>query len=95
MQRKETRRIAIGDRFIGGGAPILVQSMTNKPASDFEGTLHQIRTLADAGCDIVRVTVPNREAVRCLYRLKENAPHCFSLKKAGRKATHQYGCGLW
>ncbi|MBQ4036686.1 MAG: flavodoxin-dependent (E)-4-hydroxy-3-methylbut-2-enyl-diphosphate synthase [Clostridia bacterium] len=73
MHRKETRRIAIGNRFIGGGSPVLVQSMTNKPASEFEGTLHQIRTLAEAGCDIVRVTVPNREAVRCLYRLKENS----------------------
>lgn len=71
-QRKMKKIIEIGDRRIGGGLPILVQSMTNTPTNDFEATLHQIRDLEDAGCDIVRFTVPDFDAVRNVARLKEN-----------------------
>ena len=70
--RKITKKIKIGDRFIGGGLPVLVQSMTNTPTDKFEETLAQIQMLENAGCDIVRVTVPDFDAVRNLYRLKEN-----------------------
>ncbi len=71
--RKMTKKIKIGHREIGAGLPILVQSMTNTPTQEFEATLHQIRSLEAVGCDIVRVTVPDFDAVRNLYRLKENS----------------------
>lgn len=72
MARKITKKIKIGSRFIGGGEPILVQSMTCTPTTDFEATLAQIRSLEDAGCDIVRFTVPDHDSVRNIARLKEN-----------------------
>ena len=72
MARKITKKIKVGSRFIGGGEPILVQSMTCTPTTDFEATLAQIRSLEDAGCDIVRFTVPDHDAVRNIARLKEN-----------------------
>lgn len=73
MARKITKKIKIGSRFIGGGEPILVQSMTCTPTTDFEATLAQIRSLEEAGCDIVRFTVPDHDAVRNIARLKENS----------------------
>ncbi len=72
MARKITKKIQIGSRFIGGGEPILVQSMTCTPTTDFEATLAQIRSLEEAGCDVVRFTVPDHDAVRNIARLKEN-----------------------
>ena len=57
--RKLTRRVMIGDVPVGGGAPISVQSMTNTPTEDAATTLEQIHRLAEAGCQIVRVAVPN------------------------------------
>jgi len=72
LTRKLTKKIKIGSRFIGGGEPILVQSMTCTPTTDFEATLAQIRSLEEAGCDVVRFTVPDHEAVRNIARLKEN-----------------------
>ncbi len=71
--RKMTKKVRIGDRAIGGDSPILIQSMTCTPTSDFEGTLGQILELEKAGCDIARVTVNNMDAVRNVYRLKENS----------------------
>lgn len=73
MSRKITKKIQIGDRYIGGGLPVLVQSMTNTPTGEFEATLNQIRELEEAGCDIVRFTVPDFDAVRNIARLKENS----------------------
>ena len=72
IQRRHTRTISIGNRAIGSDHPILIQSMTNTPTSDFEATLAQIRALENAGCDLVRFTVPDRDAVRNIARLKEN-----------------------
>ncbi len=73
MTRKITKKIKVGSRVIGGGEPILVQSMTCTPTTDFEATLAQIRSLEQAGCDIVRFTVPDHEAVRNIARFKENS----------------------
>ncbi len=73
MSRKITKRIQIGDRFIGAGLPVLVQSMTNTPTGEFESTLAQIRELEAAACDVVRFTVPDFDAVRNIARLKENS----------------------
>ena len=58
-----TRQIMVGGIPIGGGAPVVIQSMLNTKTTDVEGSLAQIRQLAAAGCEIVRVTLPSREAV--------------------------------
>lgn len=72
MERKITKQVKIGDVFIGGGAPISVQSMLNKPAEDIEGSVKQALELQKAGCNIIRAAVPNKEAVKLIEALKEN-----------------------
>ncbi len=59
---------------LGGGAPVSIQSMTNTPTHDVDATLAQIRALAAAGCDIVRVAVPDLEAARAIGTLKAGGP---------------------
>lgn len=71
MYRDETKVIRIGNRVIGGGNPILIQSMTNTPTEDTEATVAQILRLEEAGCDIIRSTVPNMEAAESLGRIKK------------------------
>lgn len=66
IQRKKTRQIHIGPVAIGGGAPISVQSMTNTKTTDTEATVAQIRALQAAGCDIVRLAVPDMDAAKNL-----------------------------
>ena len=72
MLRDTTKKIRIGDRVIGGGSPILIQSMTNTKTEDADATTAQIRRLCDAGCEIVRVTVPTPEAAKALSDIKKN-----------------------
>lgn len=72
MERK-SRQVKIGNKFIGGGAPVLVQSMLNAPADDFEKNLSQLKALEEAGCEIVRMAVPDMAAVSVLGKLKEHA----------------------
>lgn len=62
--REHTKVITIGDRKIGGGNPVLIQSMTNTPTEDIEATTAQILRLERAGCEIIRCTVPTMEAAR-------------------------------
>lgn len=71
MERKITKEIKIGDRVIGGGHPILIQSMTNTKTEDVEATVAQIRQLAKAGCDIIRCAVPTMEAAEALREIKK------------------------
>ncbi|MGI6094972.1 MAG: flavodoxin-dependent (E)-4-hydroxy-3-methylbut-2-enyl-diphosphate synthase [Lachnospiraceae bacterium] len=71
MYREQTKVIRIGDRCIGGGNPILIQSMTNTKTEDVEGTVAQIQALTKAGCEIVRCTVPTLEAARALKKIKK------------------------
>ena len=66
-----TRQIYAGPVAIGGGAPVSIQSMTNTPTQDVEATVAQIRRLAAAGCQIVRVAVPNLEAAKAVGKIKE------------------------
>ena len=61
--REQTKVITIGDRKIGGGNPVLIQSMTNTPTEDVEATAAQILRLEQAGCEIVRCTVPTMEEI--------------------------------
>lgn len=70
-QRRVTRRIHIGEVPIGGEAPVAVQSMTNTDTRDWKATVAQIRRLEEAGCEIVRVAVPDREAVDQLPFIKK------------------------
>lgn len=71
MYREHTREVKIGDRVIGGGNPILIQSMTNTRTEDVEATVAQILRLEAAGCDIIRSTVPNMEAARAIGEIKK------------------------
>ncbi len=71
MYREHTKTVRIGDRVIGGGNPVLIQSMTNTATEDIEGTTAQILALEAAGCEIVRCTVPTIEAAEALRRIKE------------------------
>ncbi len=66
----KTRTVQIGSRVIGGGNPILIQSMTNTKTEDTEATVSQIRKLTDAGCEIIRCAVPGMEAARALREIK-------------------------
>ena len=68
--RERTKEIRIGDRVIGGGNPILIQSMTNTPTEDVEATVAQILELEAAGCEIIRCTVPTPEAAAALKEIK-------------------------
>ena len=69
--RRATREIRIGSVAIGGQNPIAVQSMTNTDTLDIAGTTAQVRALADAGCDIVRITAPTIEAAKTFAAVKE------------------------
>ena len=68
--REQTKVITIGDRKIGGGNPILIQSMTNTPTEDVEATKAQILRLERAGCEIIRCTVPTIEAAKALSEIR-------------------------
>lgn len=69
--RKNTKKIRIGDIFIGGDASISVQSMTNTDTRDVKSTIEQIKRLEDVGCDIIRVAVPDAEAASAVREIKK------------------------
>lgn len=71
IQRRKTSRIAVGDVFVGGAAPIAVQSMTNTFTQDVPRTVDQILRLEDAGCEIVRVAVPDLEAAAAIREIRK------------------------
>ena len=71
MYRDHTRAVKIGDREIGGGRPILIQSMTNTRTEDVGATVAQILELEQAGCEIVRCTVPTEEAAKAVEEIKK------------------------
>ena len=70
-RRKDTRKISIGDVWIGGGNSIAIQSMTNTKTEDIETTVAQILQLEAAGCDIVRIAIPNMKAAKAVSKIKE------------------------
>lgn len=70
MKRRPTRSIRLGGVTIGGGAPIVVQSMTNTDTRDIESTAAQIHRLEEVGCEIVRVAVPDMEAAKALAEIR-------------------------
>ena len=71
MYREHTIVIQIGDRKIGGGNPVLIQSMTNTRTEDVEATVRQILALEAAGCEIIRCTVPTQEAAEAIREIKK------------------------
>ncbi len=73
-ERKKTRQIHIGDVAVGGGAPVVIQSMANTKTADVESTLAQLRALAKAGCQIGRLAVPDGEAAEALKAIVPYSP---------------------
>ena len=72
INRKITKAVSIKDLTIGGGSPIVIQSMTNTDTNDFDSTKAQILKLQDAGCQMVRITLPTIESVKTVYKLKSD-----------------------
>ena len=68
----KTVKVKVGNIFIGSGAPVSVQSMLNAPAHDIEGNVKQALLLQNAGCDIVRVSVPDKQTLKTVEALKKN-----------------------
>ena len=71
IMRRKTRPVAVGNVIIGGGNPVVVQSMINEDTLDIEGSVAGIRRLHEAGCEIVRVTVPSMAHARALAEIKQ------------------------
>ena len=71
LPRELTRQVRVGDVAVGGGAPVSVQSMCTTPTSDADATLAQIARLAAAGCEIIRVAVPDAGALDGFQRICE------------------------
>ena len=72
--RNSTRQLRIGDVVIGGGAPVVVQSMTNPDTRNVAATLEQISRLHAAGCEIVRLAVPDEKAAAALKSIAASSP---------------------
>ncbi len=71
MERRQSRKIKVGNIYIGGDSPITIQSMLNKPSTDIEGSVEQAKALEAAGCEIIRAAVPDMPAVKLIAALKE------------------------
>ena len=71
IKRRKTREVKIGDLIIGGEHAITVQSMTTTKTDDINGTLKEVERLEEAGCHIIRITVPNKQAAKALYEIKK------------------------
>lgn len=71
MERRKTKKIKVGNTFIGGDSPITVQSMLNKPAHDIEASVKQAIELEKAGCQIIRGAIPDMDAVKLIPALKQ------------------------
>ncbi len=71
MQRRDTKKIAVGNTFIGGDSKITVQSMLNVPSTDIKGSVKQAVELEKAGCDIIRIAVPDLAAVQLIPAIKK------------------------
>ncbi len=71
IKRNKTRKIKVGNVYIGGDAPIAVQSMCNTDTRDVEATVAQIRKLTQAGCEIIRITVPDIKAAKAVGEIKK------------------------
>ncbi len=73
ITRKQTRKVMVGSVPVGGGSPISIQSMTNTRTQDVQSSVEQINRLQEAGCDIVRLAVPDQEAAKAFGLIKNKA----------------------
>lgn len=71
MDRRNSRKIKLGNTYIGGDSDILVQSMLNIPSTDIEGSVNQAKELAAAGCQVIRFAIPNEDALNLVEPIKE------------------------
>ena len=71
IQRRKTRQIQLGGLPIGGGAPVVVQSMTNTDTRDVKATVAQINALEEAGCEVVRIAIPDNDSVQAIPAIKK------------------------
>ena len=71
MNRKPTKEVKIGSLTIGGQQPIAIQSMLNMPVSDLRGNIEQAKRLQKAGCEIIRIAIPNADCIPLILALKE------------------------
>ena len=74
MKRKETRKVKVGNVFIGGDAPVVIQSMTNTDTRDVEKTIDQIKALYNAGCELIRCAVPDDKAADAIKDIVKLSP---------------------
>ena len=86
MFREHTKTVTIGNKKIGGGNPVLIQSMTNTHTEDVEATVRQILELEAAGCEIIRCTVPTIEAAKIILKT-------LGLRKGGIEVVSCPTCG--
>ena len=80
IKRRKTKKINLGLVQIGGDAPIVVQSMTNTDTRNVEATVAQINALAEAGCEIIRIAVPDEEAVQAIPAYKKENSNSFDCR---------------
>jgi len=73
LKRKRTKAIHIGSVQVGGDAPVRIQSMTSTDTRDIRATIRQIRKLVNVGCELVRVAVPDAEAAKAIFKIKESS----------------------
>ena len=69
IQRRKSKKIRVGSVFVGGDAPISVQTMTNTPTTDINATMKQIEESVEAGADIIRISCPDKESTFSLREL--------------------------
>lgn len=74
MNRKETIKVKIGNLYMGGDAPVVIQSMTNTDTRDIEKTINQIKILYNAGCEVIRCAVPDKEAAEAIKEIVKQSP---------------------
>lgn len=73
MQRKKTKKVKVGNIYIGGDSPVTIQSMTNTKTANIKDTIEQIKLLEKAGCEIIRVAVPDEESAQAIKKLKRKS----------------------
>lgn len=96
IRRRDAKEVAVGPLSIGGGSPILVQSMTNTDPHDFAAALCQVKALETAGCGLVRLTVPDKEAAGVFSYLREGGvtvPLCADIHFDYRLAIESVASG--
>ncbi|MDO6354089.1 flavodoxin-dependent (E)-4-hydroxy-3-methylbut-2-enyl-diphosphate synthase [Caloramator sp. CAR-1] len=71
MKRKKTKKVKVGNVYIGGDSPVTIQSMTNTKTANIKDTIEQIKLLEKAGCEIIRVAVPDEESAQAIKKIKK------------------------